>query len=217
VLETEYSKKESGYYSNFREDIIPLCPLHVSKILEVGCGSGNTLAYLKENGYCDEVYGVEMFSDAAEIAENRVDNLYRSDIEKLNLPIVPGSIEVILCLDVLEHLVHPHKVVEYLHTLLSRNGIIIASIPNVRHYSVVFPLIFQNKWEYKERGVLDKTHLRFFTKQTVIELMTSSGLEIVSICNSPMSKKTKFLNMITFGIFRSFLSIQYLIKVSKSD
>jgi 2-polyprenyl-3-methyl-5-hydroxy-6-metoxy-1,4-benzoquinol methylase len=184
MLEEKYSKKNSSYYGNYRSDILPLMPKHVARVLEVGCGTGNTLAYLKANGYCDWIGGVELFPDAIEEARCKLDELYEGNIEHIKLQVDEGSIDVILCLDVLEHLVNPEKVVAYLHTLLAPGGIIVASIPNVRHYSVVFPLLFGGKWEYKNSGILDNTHLRFFVRKTATNLMQSSGLTIDKIATN---------------------------------
>jgi SAM-dependent methyltransferase len=215
MLQDQYKIKKDGYYSNYRKDILPLCPQHVKRVLEVGCGSGNTLQFLKDNGYCDWTGGVELFPEAAAAAASKVDRLYQSNIEDLNLPVDPDSIDMILCLDLLEHLIDPYKVIEYLHTLLAPGGIIIASIPNVRHFSVVFPLLFQNKWEYQERGILDKTHIKFFVKSTAIELMESSGLKLLDILSCATPGKTSFVNNLTLKIFESFITVQYIVKVEK--
>jgi 2-polyprenyl-3-methyl-5-hydroxy-6-metoxy-1,4-benzoquinol methylase len=192
-----------------------MLPAHSNKVMEVGCGDGSTLNYLKSNGFCNYTCGVELFPDAAEIAYGKVDKLYQSDIEKMDLPIESSSLDLILCLDVLEHLVNPVRVINYLHKLLTPSGFMIASIPNVRHFSVVTPLLFQGKWEYKNEGVLDGTHLRFFVKDTAVRLMTSSGLELQEIkANLGMGQKAKVLNFLTLGFIpKSFFELQYLIKV----
>jgi SAM-dependent methyltransferase len=213
MLLNDYDSKNESYYEYYRKDILPLVPKHVGKVLEIGCGTGNTLAYLKANGYCDWVGGVELFPDAAAEAISKVDKLYEGNIEEMDLPIELGSIDMILCLDVLEHLINPEIVIKKLHTYLTPGGIIIASIPNINHYSVTFPLFFQNKWDYQENGILDKTHLRFFVRQTAINLMSCSGLKINKVLPSLAFKKSIVLNIATFGLFESFLTWQYLIKV----
>jgi 2-polyprenyl-3-methyl-5-hydroxy-6-metoxy-1,4-benzoquinol methylase len=180
VLEQKYKEKEEKYYGNCRKDILSLIPRHVGQILEVGCGSGDTLAFLKEHNFCDYSIGVENFPEAASIAVKRVDKLYSSSIEDMNLDLKPGSIDIILCLDVLEHLVNPTLVVRYLHTLLAPEGCIIASIPNVRHFTASIPLLFKNQWTYTNDGILDNTHLRFFVRDSAIQLMQCSGLRFLS-------------------------------------
>jgi 2-polyprenyl-3-methyl-5-hydroxy-6-metoxy-1,4-benzoquinol methylase len=216
-LQDKYKTKTDSYYGNYRQDILPLVPKHVSRVLEIGCGTGNTLAYLKSNGYCDWVCGVELFPEAAIQAATKLDRLYETNVEEQKLPVELNSIDLILCLDVLEHLVDPHKVVAYLDTLLAPGGKIIASIPNVRHNSVVIPLVFKNKWNYQDGGVLDNTHLRFFVKDTAVSLMKSSGLQLESCIGSNFyaDRWDEKLNHLTFGLFESFFFKNYLIKVSK--
>jgi SAM-dependent methyltransferase len=215
MLLEDYDAKNGAYYEYYRKDILPLVPSHVGKVLEIGCGTGNTLAYLKNNGYCDWIGGVELFPDAAAEASSKLDKLYEGNIEDIELPIEAGSIDMILCLDVLEHLINPESVIKKLHRYLAKDGIIIASIPNVNHYSVSFPLIFQNKWDYQENGILDKTHLRFFVRKTAINLMTSSGLKVTDILSSLVFRRSIVANILTLGLFKSFLTWQYLIKVTK--
>jgi 2-polyprenyl-3-methyl-5-hydroxy-6-metoxy-1,4-benzoquinol methylase len=212
-LKENYETKSVGYYDRVRRDILPLVPKYSNRVLEIGCGRGDTLEYLKSNDYCGWTCGVDLFPEAIESARSKVDEVHQGNIEEMLLPIEPGSIDVILCLDVLEHLLNPEKVVAYLHTLLVPGGAMIASIPNVRHRSVILPLVLQDKWEYQDGGVLDNTHLRFFVRKTAIDLMQSSGLKLDKILFNYGGGKDKFFNAITLGFINSFFKIQYLIKV----
>jgi 2-polyprenyl-3-methyl-5-hydroxy-6-metoxy-1,4-benzoquinol methylase len=215
-LKEKYRKKSSNYYNEVRKDILPLIPPNLNRVLEIGCGTGSTLYYLKSNGYCNWTCGVDLFQDAVDSARDKLDEVHQANIEERSLSIEPGSIDMILCLDVLEHLINPQDTVAYLHTLLSPNGVIIASIPNVRHHSVLLPLLLLNRWEYKEQGVLDNTHLRFFVKSTAIELMKSSGLCVSKVLNRYGVRDT-ILNYVSFGLLKSFFSIQTLIKVDQNN
>ncbi len=215
MLENDYDKKKSSYYDVYRQDILSLLPRHVEKVLEVGCGNGNTLAYLKANNYCDWICGIELFPESAAIAQGKVDLLFQGNIEDFDIPLEPNSIDLILCLDVLEHLVNPAAVVKKLHQYLTKDGIIIASIPNVRHSSVLLPLLFQNKWEYQDAGVLDRTHLRFFVEKTAIDLMTCSGLKLIKVAHNPGYVGSIIFNILTLGLLRSLLALQYLVKVGR--
>jgi 2-polyprenyl-3-methyl-5-hydroxy-6-metoxy-1,4-benzoquinol methylase len=214
MQQDKYNEKDKDYYSNHRHDILELIPKNVSKILEIGCGTGNTLAYLKNNGYCNWVGGVDLFPEAAKEAATKLDMVHQGNIEDRQLPVEAGSIDTILCLDVLEHLIDPHKVIGYLHTLLVPGGTIIASIPNIGYFPVIVRLLFQNKWEYGESGILDKTHLRFFVKKTAVELMESSGLSLLDVRSYPMKERDYLINLMTLGLFKDRLTTQYLIKVS---
>ena len=212
-----YEAKSNDYFDNVRSEILSLLPRKINRLLEIGCGSGNTLKYIKDNYQCNWAYGVELVHEAAEIARSKVDLVIEGDIENIDLPIEPETLDVILCLDVLEHLINPWKVMSKLGVLLKSDGVIIASIPNVRNFHVVLPLIFRGEWKYLDMGILDKTHLRFFTRSTAIKLIESSGLEIDMIKETGFERgsKTRIANLVTFSIFKPFFVMQYLIRAQK--
>ncbi len=89
--------------------------------------------------------------------------------------------DAIVCNDVLEHMAEPHLALASALRLLSADGVLVASIPNVRHVSVLGPLLLFGQWEYKESGILDKTHLRFFTKRSMRRLFEESGWTVLRI------------------------------------
>ena len=140
------------YYEYTRREIMDLLPENTSRVLEIGCGSGNTLVWLKSLKHCAWVGGVEMMPDAAARAREKLDEVYPVNIEQNPIPIPERSLDLILCLDVLEHMVDPWAVICRLHKLLKPGGSLIASIPNVRNQAVLFPLLFQGKWNYAEAG-----------------------------------------------------------------
>ena len=137
AAELQYSSKTEDYFTHARREILPLLPSHSTRALEVGCGAGHTLSLLKEQGLCDWVCGIEISPAAAEQAALRLDQVVQGNIEVMKLPVEPGSIDLLLCLDVLEHLVDPWETLRRLTTLLSPNGVLVASIPNVRYYRVL--------------------------------------------------------------------------------
>jgi 2-polyprenyl-3-methyl-5-hydroxy-6-metoxy-1,4-benzoquinol methylase len=193
-------------------------PKFSKRVLEVGCGAGQTLEMLKLKNLCSETVGVELFSAAADEARRRVDDVYCLDVEKDRLPSHLGKFDLILLLDVLEHLVDPWGTLNKLKSeYLADNGKIIISLPNAQHFSLVLPLLF-GRFNYVERGVLDKTHLRFFTRKSATDLLTSAGLKIDD------SKRTSLniglnsgkLNFLTFGIFSNFIASQNIFLASKA-
>jgi len=212
-----YEVKSDDYFDNVRSDILSLLPRKINCLLEIGCGSGNTLKYIKDNYQCDWACGVELVHGAAEIARSKVDLVIEGDIENIDLPIEPATLDVILCLDVLEHLINPWKVMSKLGVFLKSDGVIIASIPSVRNFHVILPLIFRGEWKYLDMGILDKAHLRFFTRSTAIKLIESSGLKIDMIKETGFERgsKTRVANLVTFSIFKPFLVVQYLIRAQK--
>lgn len=212
-----YSSKPIEYFANFRSEILPLLPRKSSSVFEFGCGAGDTLHYLKSNGICDWAGGIELFPDAAQSARAKdLDLIIEGDIEFVQIPIEKNSLDVILCLDVLEHLSDPWRIVELLTTFLKPGGTVISSLPNVRHFSVVVPLLIKGAWKYTDHGLLDRTHLRFFTKKTAIQLLESSGLDVLQINSTGIQGKAAIANACTLGFFRPFFEFQYLLRAVKT-
>lgn len=208
-----------GYYDSVRRDVLPAIPTDAQRMLEIGCGAGSTLGFLKDQGLCDWAGGVEFIPEIAEQAQTRLDQVWIGDIERMDLDIPERSLDVILCLDVLEHLVDPWSVVRRLDVLLKPGGCIVASIPNVRNSKVVFPLFWRGEWTYQDYGVLDRTHLRFFVRRTAIELMECSGLQVdfIDYLYQKMKRRRrrKILSFLTFGLWREFAAVQFLIRAVK--
>jgi 2-polyprenyl-3-methyl-5-hydroxy-6-metoxy-1,4-benzoquinol methylase len=211
---TNYKSKGDEYFGNVRLEVLPLLPFFSERIFEVGCGCGDTLAFLKSSRKCQWVGGIELFHDAAEIAKGKIDLLIEGNIESCAMPFEEKYFDVILCLDVLEHLVDPWSAVNNLHRFLKPGGVLICSIPNVKNMSVLVPLLFRGHWEYSAKGILDKTHLRFFTKKTAIDLASCSGLSVDMVLSTGLEKgrKSAFWNLLTLGLFKSFFEFQYLIR-----
>jgi SAM-dependent methyltransferase len=169
-----YAEKTDAYFGFARTEIASLLPDRVNRVLEIGCGNGATLKWLRSQRNVQYAVGIEMVPEAAERAAAVFDLVLSGNVETMELP--AGTFDLIIALDVLEHLVDPWLIVRRLHAVLNPDGAIVASIPNVGHYSVCVPLALQGQWNYTKDGLLDRTHLRFFTRQTAVDLLTSSGL-----------------------------------------
>ena len=147
------------------------------KVLDVGVATGYVAAALSSKGCA--VTGIELDPDAARRAEEFCERVVVGDVESLDLSAELGeeSFDVIVFGDVLEHLKDPQRVLEHLKTFLREEGYIVASIPNVAHGSVRLALL-QGRFRYRELGLLDDTHLRFFTRESVEQLFRDSGFSI---------------------------------------
>lgn len=217
-MKNYYQDKAVDYFSAIRYEIQSALPAFSESALEIGCGSGATLAWLKESGRCKSTTGIELVAKQADLAKTLVDRVIQGSIDDIDLTAWPDRFDLILCLDVLEHLNDPWALVYKLEHLLKPGGSLVASIPNIRHISVLVPLLFNGEWKYRERGILDKTHLRFFTRNSAIDLVTCSGLTLVSVNELGLKKKSISckLNKLTLGLLRDFFASQYLIAVKKS-
>lgn len=171
-------KTDLTYFSHPRPEIVNLVPIEAKKILDIGCGAGATGLELLNRQSC-ELYGVELNLFVGSIANNHYERVDTTDIETLDLPYSPASFDAIILADVLEHLKDPWQVVEKLSIYLKPSGSLICSIPNISHAEALFPLLLGD-WSYVNAGILDRTHLRFFTPKTVQSLFPLHLFEIQS-------------------------------------
>jgi 2-polyprenyl-3-methyl-5-hydroxy-6-metoxy-1,4-benzoquinol methylase len=168
--------KRIEYYSEPRLDIQALIDASGKRILDVGCAAGEFGGALKRAGAA-EVVGIECVPEAAALAREKLDCVFVGDVQSLRPPLDEGSFDYIIFADVLEHTVDPWTMLATYRRYLKPDGRVIASIPNVRFYAIIGRLIF-NAWGYRESGILDSTHLRFFTWPTIKEMFERAGLRI---------------------------------------
>jgi 2-polyprenyl-3-methyl-5-hydroxy-6-metoxy-1,4-benzoquinol methylase len=179
-LAPSYDHKEQPYFAGVRSDLIDrLAPDRHRAILEIGCAEGSTGAYAKNEGKCGLYVGVELFPSAASIAASRVDRVYTANIETFDLPEPRESFDVLIAGEVLEHLVDPWAVLRRLRTYLRPGGLVMASSPNVSHYSVIVMLL-KGHWTLADSGRMDRTHLRWFTPRSYTDMFRSCGFEVLS-------------------------------------
>ena len=155
-----------------------LLPENIKTVLDVGCGNGAMAFELKEK-YNLEVWGVEFMQKEAEIANDKLDHVINDTIENGIEELPDNYFDVIYFNDVLEHLINPNKILESIKSKLSPNGKIISSIPNVRYHKVFQQYLFRKDWKYEGLGVMDFTHLRFFTSKSIERMYIEAGYEIV--------------------------------------
>jgi 2-polyprenyl-3-methyl-5-hydroxy-6-metoxy-1,4-benzoquinol methylase len=208
------------YHDHVRADVIPHVPKHGGTLLDLGGGIGATAARLKALGHADRVGVVDLVDPPADALDR--DFSYAGNLEDpalLDRIIAEqGPFSTILCLDILEHLVDPWRVVARLHAGLAPGGVIVASIPNVRHYTALAPLLFRNRWALSDAGILDRTHLRFFVRDSAIELMTSSGLKLEEIVpKAGGGGKVRAFRKLTLGMLNSFTDLQYIVRVCREN
>ncbi|MBI5191218.1 MAG: class I SAM-dependent methyltransferase [Nitrospirae bacterium] len=149
------------------------------RVLDVGCDTGNLASCLAGLGMKAE--GVEMDAEAAKKAGERLENVYVGSIEdEAVLGRLSGQYDMIIFADVLEHLAYPEVTIKRMKALLSDGGVIVASLPNVANFRVRFGLLF-GRFDYTETGILDRTHLRFFTRKTAPELFRKAGFNVLDV------------------------------------
>lgn len=208
-------------YIGKRSDIEKLLPPNAKTVLDVGCSTGALGASIKTNTGAI-VWGIELSKDMAKKAEEHLDGVIVGDAEAIFLQKKLGEkkFDVIIFADILEHLVDPWTIMKTATSYLKPGGSIITSIPNIRHIDTIYNLLIRGRWPYRNRGIHDWTHLRFFTKKNILELFENTQLTIDSIeANYRIIEKPHGLNRIAKYIaapgIRNFLAFQYLVRATK--
>ena len=179
MLNQYYESKVSEYFQEDRHEMLKYIPEDSQIVLDVGCSSGTFGQTLKLSRNI-EVWGVELDRDAALDASKKLDRVINDAFSPdLNLP--RKGFDCIIFNDVLEHLADPWSALSYSKELLKDGGVVVSSIPNVRYFNNVWEFLVEKNWEYTDWGILDKTHLRFFTQKSILSLFESLNYEVESI------------------------------------
>lgn len=172
------AEPRSGYYDNPRGPLLDLFPRAPTRLLDVGCGSGATSVLAKARWPALETIGVEIVPKAAERAAEQLDRVIAGSVETLDfLAAGVRGVDGVILADVLEHLVDPWNFLDRLRGVLARDAMVVASIPNIANLWLLEELA-AGRFEYTGDGLLDKTHLRFFTRQSIAALFDGAGYEI---------------------------------------
>ena len=209
-------------------DLLKIIPSNIKYLLEVGCSSGALAReYKKLNPNC--VYdGLEIEDSYAQLAKRYCDNVLVGDIEFLNevFWLKSSNIQCWIFADVLEHLKDPWGCLKKIHQILPDDGCIVACIPNIQHWSIQVDISLGN-FRYQDMGLLDRTHLRWFTRKTIVELFESTGYKIVDLTGRIVedTSRENYLSIIQRMATRAggnaseamqdALSHQYLVKAVK--
>lgn len=208
-----YRQKDTSYFCNICNDLAQLITGDNLRVLEIGCATGATGKALLETGKARWVTGIEYVPEYGEVAQTVLNEVYIGNIEAMRFPLNTKRFDCFIFGDVLEHISDPWGVLKRLRPFLNDDGIAVASIPNVKHWPVISDLIFRDDWQYVESGVLDVTHLRFFTRKTAARLFQESGYSVQNITPYFNGRRYSIPNKLTFGLFAGFLAQRWLMRM----
>jgi O-antigen biosynthesis protein len=166
------------YHDYVHAPLFPLIEGTPSRVLDLGCASGALGAALKQRFPGAHVTGIEAGDAAARVAATRIDRVVHASLDGIDFAahgIAPASIDVAIASDVLEHLVNPWDLLVRLRPFLAPGGQVVASIPNARNITVAATLLGEGEFRYDERGLMDVTHLRFFTLRSMARMFEETG------------------------------------------
>jgi 2-polyprenyl-3-methyl-5-hydroxy-6-metoxy-1,4-benzoquinol methylase len=204
------------YFNLYKPWMISFIPDGPNKILDIGCGSGRLGKKLKEMNKAGELIGVEIYQPAADEASKYYDKVFRGNIEKMVLD-YDEYFDFVICGDIIEHLRDPWSLLKRIHCCIKVDGLFITSIPNIRYWRVLRDLILFGKLEYAADGILDATHLRFFTRKSILKILRDSKYYIIYSGMMVHGLKQSIFNKITFSVLEEFMGSQIMIVASKSE
>ena len=205
-------------YIGPRPDVAKLVPTRCTTVLDVGCATGALGAHLKETRPSLHVTGIEIDPEMAAVALDRIDHVVEGDV----MDVVRGNVladqrfDCVVLADVLEHLSDPWTSIKLMRDRVEPGGVVVASLPNVRHYSTLLSVFLFKRWPYRDRGIHDRTHLRFFAERNVRELFEGADLEITTFRRQyrvlePPYRINRFSLLRAVPPLRDLLTFQYLI------
>ncbi len=162
-----------------RRELLPFLPAEAALILDVGCGMGGFSRVAKATSSGLVAWGIEPNPGAAAHAAGTLDRVVTGNFPD-DMPTDSPRFDTIFFNDVLEHMVEPWDALVAAKPFIADGGQVVASLPNVRHYKVLDSLIRRADFTYTDSGVLDRTHLRFFTRSTMVEMFDSTGYDVIS-------------------------------------
>ena len=211
--ETERMKEESNkeslssYYSNANQSLYENLPSNLGRVLEFGCSGGALGAQYKENNKDVVWHGIDIHKQSITEAKKKIDGAWVMDANKFkpNRTQKQKPYDALVYGDVIEHLIDPKTSLTSHLDLLSDKGSIIACIPNIQHWTIMRHIL-SGDWDYRDSGILDNTHLRFFTRKSIIKLFTSLGYNITNIVRYSYENKGGFTKPASIKSRKDFLS-----------
>jgi len=171
-------KQEKTYFQFPRKEMRAFLPDTYNKVLEVGCGAGNFRSNLTRP---HEYWGIEQDTKAAQTADLALDKVVVGNYESVSEKLPEHYFDLIICNDVVEHMQHHITFLTEIKQKLCSGGCLVISIPNVRYLPNLAELLFKRDWRYREAGILDSTHLRFFTEKSLRRVLEETGWKITKM------------------------------------
>jgi 2-polyprenyl-3-methyl-5-hydroxy-6-metoxy-1,4-benzoquinol methylase len=197
-------KSKIGYFHSQRPEMRKYIPEDAIRILDVGCSDGAFCASIRQGNR--EIWGVELNKEAAKLASEVCDHVLVGEFNEIYDQLPKNYFDCVFFNDVLEHLYSPWDTINLVKSLLSDKGVLISSIPNFRYIAnLITEVVWEGEFKYKpEGGILDDTHIRFFTSKSIVRMFHEQGYEVlihegIKPCKS--WKEKLFINL-TFGILK---------------
>lgn len=209
------SSEIADYYAAERPELLAFLRPHgpFGTALDIGCASGMLGAGLLREGIVGACDGIELNADAARLAGTRLRQVWNGSIESVADGIPWQQYDLVILADVLEHLADPWAALRLLRERTAPGSRLMLSVPNVRHYKVSLPLLFRGEFRYADEGIMDRTHLHFFTRDSLEETVRECGWTIRAL-GSHMKGRYRRWYMPT-RLLEPFVAVQYMLICDK--
>ena len=178
------SNDKLNYFDHIRTDLLSMIQTPPTKALEIGCSMGGTLEGLKVLYPQIHTIGIESHLPSAKIAAQKVDYLFATPFEQIDFAAhadIFYNIDLVILGDVLEHIYNPWQLLEKLHSFLAPHAQLLVSIPNIRNLSILQNLLLNGEFPYAKSGILDITHIRFFTLKQIEAMFAETGYKVMAM------------------------------------
>ncbi len=209
---------DTTYYEADRAEMLEYIAGRDIDVLDIGCGTGKFGQLIMQERNA-KVCGMEIEPEIAEIASQNLHKVLCGNAEELIHDLPDTSFDLICFNDSLEHLLWPEEMLRHCKAKLKPGGEILCSLPNIRYFRIIFDLVFKKKWEYEDAGILDKTHLRFFTIDSIRNMFERCGYTITTLegnqaksTSSTKSWRYRIFQILTFGNAEDMRHGQFHIK-----
>ena len=168
---------DNDYFRHGRQEMLPFIPARRGRVLEIGCGEGGFSGSLPG---VDEVWGIEP-SASATVATKRLTRVFQATFDDASAELPLAYFDLVICNDVIEHMARPHDFLSRIAQYIAPGGMLVGSIPNVRYYENMFQYLFEKDWHYRDSGILDRTHLAFFTEKSLYKTLIRHRFKVLRL------------------------------------
>lgn len=226
IEKIHHGKKAESYFENINMELLAHLPDNPGDILDVGCATGKLgedIIQMKKPG---SYVGIEVVPSIAEMAKKRLTRVYVGQAEDVLTRLKRDSFDWVIMADSLEHTIDPWTILEEVNRVLKKEGHLLISLPNVRNLGVITELLVKGTWNYRDFGIMDQGHLRFFTKKTILKILEEHGFSVKKIYSNPQNRWKKFRGrfisrIISLGLgqpsaYEEFITVQWIIITQKA-
>lgn len=218
--EALYLNKDQRYFGHARPEMVDILPSSAATILDIGCSCGQFGKLAKDTrSQITEVWGIELHRDSALRAESALDHVVVGGVPEAFEKVPDRYFDCLTFNDVLEHIADPEAVLTAAKAKLKPGGYIVTSIPNIREFNTLWNLVFRKQWEYTDSGILDRTHVRFFTQSSIRNMFQRLGYEVEYLqgINRNWRRWPRLFNLLTLGCMSDTLYLQFACRAKLRD